>query len=55
MTRPRDTLISCMAYVGLNPVRVGIISTPEISDHTSLRLPLKGQWFLKLIFQIINK
>ena len=30
-------LLSCMAYVDLNPVRAGITSTPELSDHTCIQ------------------
>lgn len=32
------SLLSCMAYVDLNPVRSGITATPEQSEHTSIFL-----------------
>ena len=31
-------VVSAMAYVDLNPVRAGMTSTPETSDHTSIKL-----------------
>jgi len=31
-----DALLRTLAYVDLNPVRAGIASTPETSEHTSI-------------------
>ena len=35
-------ILSCMAYVDLNPVRAGIAPTPEQSDFTSIQLRVKA-------------
>ncbi len=35
--KSEEALVSCMAYVDLNPVRVGMADTPETSSYTSIR------------------
>jgi REP element-mobilizing transposase RayT len=37
------SILSCMAYIDLNPVRAAIADTPEQSDHTSIQLRI-DQW-----------
>ena len=39
--RTEEALLSCMAYVDLNPVRAAMASTPEDSDYTSIQERIK--------------
>lgn len=38
-----QAILSCMAYVDLNPVRAGMAATPEESAHTSIQYRIE-QW-----------
>jgi hypothetical protein len=37
-----QAIITCMAYVDLNPVRVGMAALPETSDYTAIKQLIQG-------------
>ena len=45
--KSEEALLSCMAYVDLNPVRAGISDTPESSSYTSFRERLESKFDLQ--------
>ena len=45
--KSEESLLSCMAYVDLNPVRAGITDRPETSSHTSIRERLNSEFILQ--------
>jgi REP element-mobilizing transposase RayT len=44
--KTEEALLSCMAYVDLNPVRAGIAETPEQSEYTSIQERLQPRFDL---------
>ena len=45
--KSEEALLSCMAYVDLNPVRAGIADRPEAASHTSIRERLRSEFDLQ--------
>jgi hypothetical protein len=45
--KSEEALLSCMAYVDLNPVRTGMAETPEASSHTSIRERIQPEFNLQ--------
>jgi len=42
--KSNEALLSCMAYVDLNPVRSGMATRPETSSHTSIRERIRAEF-----------
>lgn len=50
-----EAILTCMAYVDLNPIRAGMTATPEASRYTSIHERLKQQWPLRRAIRDVAK
>lgn len=50
-----EALLTCMAYVDLNPVRAGMASTPEDSRYTSIYERVNRRWPLRRSIREVTK
>jgi len=49
-----ESLITCMAYVDLNPIRAGMATTPENSDYTSIQERIKPSFDLGKVIEELS-
>ncbi len=53
--KSEEALLSCMAYVDLNPVRAGMAETPEQSEYTSVQERLQPRFDLLQAIDVLTE